>query len=59
VAIPTVLLFNWLSAKIANYEAGLINAGAELVDQLETGAAPVVVGTDSEVQGRRAARAFS
>lgn len=59
VAIPTVLMFNWLSAKIANYEAGLINAGAELIDQLETGAAPVSVGMDSEVQGRRAARAVS
>jgi biopolymer transport protein ExbB/TolQ len=59
VAIPTVLLFNWLSAKIANYEAGLINAGAELVDQLETGSTPVAVAADSEVQGRRAARAVS
>jgi biopolymer transport protein ExbB/TolQ len=57
VAIPTVLFFNWLSSKIANYEAGLINAGAELVDQLETGAPPVAVGSDSEVQGRRVARA--
>ena len=59
VAIPTVLLFNGLSAKIANYEAGLINAGAELVDQLETGATPVTVGSDSEVQRRPTARAFS
>ena len=36
VAIPAVLVFNWLSAKIANYEAGLVNAGGELVDRLET-----------------------
>ena len=36
VAIPSVLLFNWLSAKIAHYEAGLLNAGSELVDRLET-----------------------
>jgi biopolymer transport protein ExbB/TolQ len=57
VAIPTVLFFNWLSTKIANYEAGLINAGAELVDQLETGGAPAVVGSGSEVQERRVARA--
>jgi biopolymer transport protein ExbB/TolQ len=35
VAIPAVLVFNWLSARIANYEAGLINAGAELVDRLQ------------------------
>jgi biopolymer transport protein ExbB/TolQ len=37
VAIPTVLVFNWLSGKIADYESGLINAGSELVDRLETG----------------------
>jgi biopolymer transport protein TolQ len=35
VAIPAVLIFNWLSARIAKYEAGLANAGSELVDQLE------------------------
>jgi biopolymer transport protein ExbB/biopolymer transport protein TolQ len=40
VAIPSVLVFNWLSARIADYEAGLINAGSELVDRLETGALP-------------------
>ena len=38
VAIPSVLVFNWLSSKIANYEAMLINAGSELVDRLEIGA---------------------
>ncbi len=38
VAIPSVMLFNWLSGKIAKYEAGLANAGSELVDQLESGA---------------------
>lgn len=37
VAIPTVLLFNWLSSKIGNFEAGLANAAGELVDQLESG----------------------
>ena len=37
VAIPTVLLFNFLSGKIARYEAGLANAGSELIDQLEAG----------------------
>ncbi len=35
VAIPTVLLFNWLSGKIANYETGLANAASEMVDRLE------------------------
>lgn len=38
VAIPSVMLFNWLSGLIAKYEAGLANAGSELVDQLEAGA---------------------
>ena len=37
VAIPSVLLFNFLSARIATYESGLGNAGKELVDQLEAG----------------------
>jgi biopolymer transport protein ExbB/TolQ len=37
VAIPAVLVFNWLAGRIANYEAGLINAGSELMDRLETG----------------------
>jgi len=36
VAIPAVLIFNGLASRIANYEAGLINAGSELVDRLET-----------------------
>jgi biopolymer transport protein ExbB/TolQ len=37
VAIPSVLLFNWLSARIATYEQGLNRARAELVDRLEGG----------------------
>lgn len=37
VAIPTVLAFNYLSGRIAKYEAGLANAGSELIDQLEAG----------------------
>jgi biopolymer transport protein ExbB/TolQ len=37
VAIPAVLIFNWLSGRIAEYEAGMLNAGSELVDRLETG----------------------
>src|SRR5688500_14290215 len=35
VAIPSVLIFNWLSGRIAAYEAGLLNSGGELIDQLE------------------------
>ena len=38
VAIPTVLLFNWLSGQVGKYEGGLANAASELVDQLEAGA---------------------
>ncbi len=34
VAIPAVLLFNTLSARIAKYEAGLAHARSELVDHL-------------------------
>ena len=44
VAIPSVLVFNWLSSKIANYEAMLINAGSELVDRLEIGASAPYAG---------------
>lgn len=36
VAIPTVLGFNYLSGRIAQYEQGLTNAGSELSDKLET-----------------------
>lgn len=34
VAIPSVLLFNWLSTRIARYEAGLTHARHELADHL-------------------------
>lgn len=37
IAIPSVLLFNFLSARIAAYETSLGSAGRELVDQLEAG----------------------
>jgi biopolymer transport protein ExbB/TolQ len=35
VAIPSVLVFNWLSNRIAGYESGLLSSGAELIDRLE------------------------
>jgi biopolymer transport protein ExbB/biopolymer transport protein TolQ len=41
VAIPSVLLYNWLSGRLAKYEAGLAHAKSELVDTLESGAKPV------------------
>ncbi|MGF1466898.1 MAG: MotA/TolQ/ExbB proton channel family protein [Sandaracinaceae bacterium] len=40
VAIPTVLLYNWLSGWIAKYETGLTNAASELTDLMEVGVAP-------------------
>lgn len=40
VAIPSVLLFNALSARLAKYEAGLAHAKSELVDMLEAGPGP-------------------
>jgi biopolymer transport protein ExbB/biopolymer transport protein TolQ len=49
VAIPSVLVFNWLAGRIADYEAGLLNAGSELVDRLETGVVPH--GADHPVAG--------
>lgn len=35
VAIPAVLVFNFLSNRIATFESGLVNAASELVDALE------------------------
>lgn len=35
VAIPTVLVFNWLSNRISLFEGALNNAGNELIDRLE------------------------
>ena len=37
VAIPSVLLFNWLSRLISRYESGLTHARNELVDHLAGG----------------------
>jgi biopolymer transport protein ExbB/TolQ len=53
VAIPSVLIFNWLSGKIAHYESGLANAGSELVDQLEAGSSGqrFVAQEDDETSG--------
>jgi biopolymer transport protein ExbB/TolQ len=37
VAIPSVLIFNYLSNQIAQYERRLVNGGSEFVDRLENG----------------------
>jgi biopolymer transport protein ExbB/TolQ len=52
VAIPSVLIFNWLSAKIANYEAGMVNAGQELIDRLETSSGGQAAGRGQNPSGR-------
>jgi len=52
VAIPAVLVFNWLSAKIANYEAGMVNAGQELIDRLETSAGQATARGQAGPSGR-------
>lgn len=44
VAIPSVLLFNWLSGRLANYEAGLGHARSELIDTLESRGASALSG---------------
>jgi biopolymer transport protein ExbB/TolQ len=54
VAIPSVLLFNWLSGKISLYESGLVEAGGEMIDELdgrEGGAPPRMTTTDDEDSG--------
>ena len=60
VAIPSVMLYNWLSGLIAKYEAGLANAGSELVDQLEAGALggdphAILARAQTEMNGEHAA----
>jgi len=37
VAIPVVLLFNWIGGKLAGYEGDILNAAGDLVDRLELG----------------------
>jgi biopolymer transport protein ExbB/TolQ len=47
VAIPAVLLFNWLSARLASYEQGLNRARGELVDRLEGNSEDARTGSSS------------
>ncbi len=53
VAIPTVLLFNWLSSRIADQEGALTNASGEMSDRLEflPGGGNVSAGADSPRSG--------
>lgn len=58
IAIPTVLVFNWLSGKIASFETGLVNAASELVDSLEAGTfVPVDAGERAAQKPAAAAQA--
>jgi len=61
VAIPSVLIFNYVSSKIATYEAGLLNAGSELIDRLETGGDTPVKPSEEQVaeEDRQSARSPS
>jgi biopolymer transport protein ExbB/TolQ len=38
VAIPTVLLFNWMSGRLGSYEGDILNAAGDVVDKLARGA---------------------
>jgi biopolymer transport protein ExbB/TolQ len=51
VAIPSVLLFNWLSTRIARYEGGLSHARQELVDHLAGGVDQDIGGEDEDAPG--------
>src|SRR6266545_4887711 len=53
VAIPSVLIFNWLSARLAKYEAGLGHARSELVDTLEGEASLESDGSPATDSGER------
>lgn len=62
VAIPTVLLFNWISTKISKLEGSLQSAASELSDRLQTpetqSSEAVVVGhVKAETQATQAAQA--
>lgn len=37
VAIPVVLLFNWMNGKLTGYEGDILNSAGDLLDRLEVG----------------------
>ena len=53
VAIPTVLLFNWISARISRFEMGLTNAGSELADRMEVSEVPDLAPASNTDSGER------
>lgn len=55
VAIPTVLLFNWVSGRIGHEEMALQNAAGELIDRLESPdiAAEAAQDREEEAEGER------
>lgn len=56
VAIPSVLVFNWLSGRIASYESGMLNAGSELLDRLERAYRPQASATRAQPVARVSSR---
>lgn len=53
VAIPTVLLFNWITARISRFEMGLTNAGSELADRMEVAEVPELARQSADDSGER------
>jgi biopolymer transport protein ExbB/biopolymer transport protein TolQ len=55
VAIPTVLLFNWMSGRLAAYEGDILNAAGDVLDRLETQDLDSAVGSESSSNAGRGA----
>jgi len=54
VAIPVVLLFNWMSARLTGYEGDILNAAGDLLDRLEIGSDSVEVKPEAAPKSERA-----
>lgn len=55
VAIPAVLFFNYLSARVATIELALARSAGELLDEMEARYVPSATSRDSDVGERKAA----
>lgn len=53
VAIPVVLLFNWLSGKLAGYEGDILNAAGDILDRLEMGDAGAAESEPQPIKGKK------
>lgn len=54
VAIPVVLLFNWMSARLSGYEGDILNSAGDLLDRLEIGSDTVEAETKAVKKAERA-----